>query len=81
MSHKLYTIYFVLTLFVLSHVGSSFASTYAQEQLLDKLEYPPLSDIILDNVWYIPWAYLVTEGVIVMLVVIGMVLLFFHKYR
>jgi hypothetical protein len=45
-------VYFVLTLFVLSHVGSSFASTYAQEQLLDKLQYPPLSDIILDNVWW-----------------------------
>lgn len=74
---------FVLCLLYLflSHVGSSFASTYAQEQLLDKLLYPPLSDFILDNGWYIPWAYLMTEGVIIMLVVIVMVLLFFHKYR
>lgn len=74
---------FVLCLLYLcfSHVGSSFASTYAQEQLPDKLRYSPLSDVILANVWYIPWAYLVTEGVIVTLVVIWMVLLFFHKYR
>ncbi|CAG2220741.1 SAMD8 [Mytilus edulis] len=64
-----------------SHFFSGFAVTYAQEHLPDKKKYPPLPDIILDNLPFIPWAYRVTEGAIFFLIIIGLIMLFFHKYR
>ncbi|XP_063412797.1 sphingomyelin synthase-related protein 1-like [Mytilus trossulus] len=70
----------VLYLFC-SHFFSGFAVTYAQENLPDKKKYPPLPDIILDNLPFIPWAYRVTEGAIFFLIIIGLIMLFFHKYR
>ncbi|XP_071149860.1 sphingomyelin synthase-related protein 1-like [Mytilus edulis] len=64
-----------------SHFFSGFAVTYAQEHLPDKKKYPPLPDIILDNLPFIPWAYRVTEGAIFFLIIMGLIMLFFHKYR
>lgn len=63
------------------HFFSGFAVTYAQEHLPDKKKYPPLPDIFLDSLPYIPWAYRVTEGVIIVLSIFGLTMLFFHKYR
>lgn len=70
----------VLYLFC-SHFFSGFAVTYAQEHLPDKKKYPPLPDIFLDNLPFIPWAYRVTEGAIFVLIIMGLIMLFFHKYR
>jgi hypothetical protein len=63
------------------HFFSGYAVTYAQEHLPDKKKYPPLPDIFLDSLPYIPWAYKVTEGAIIVLSIFGLTLLFFHKYR
>ena len=70
----------VLYLFI-SHFTSAFCVTVAQENLPDRTKYPPLPDVFLDNLPHIPWAYKVTEGVIIFLSIIGLLMLFFHKYR
>lgn len=70
----------VLYVFI-SHFLSGLAVTYAQEHLPDKKKYPPLRDIFLDVLPALPWAYRVTEGVIMTLAFCGLLMLFFHKHR
>lgn len=64
-----------------SHFLAGLAVTYAQEHLPDKKKYPPLRDFFLDVLPYVPWAYRVTEGVIMALAFSGLLMLFFHKHR
>lgn len=70
----------VLYIFI-AHFTSGFAVAYAQEHMPDKTKYPPLPDIFLDILPYVPWAFQVTEGVIIVLSICGLTMLFFHKYR
>lgn len=43
--------------------------------------YPPLPDIFLDNITHIPWAFQVTECIILALSVMFTMILLFHKHR
>lgn len=63
------------------HFVTSFAIIIAQERMPDKKSYRPLPDILLDNIPYIPWAYKVTEGVILAGFITFFIILLFHKYR
>jgi hypothetical protein len=66
---------------VFCHFMTSVAIVNAQEKLPDKKRYPPLPDIYLDNFAVIPWAYKVSESVIISLLVLLGLIFVFHKHR
>ncbi|XP_063445713.1 sphingomyelin synthase-related protein 1-like [Mytilus trossulus] len=63
------------------HFVTSFAIIVAQERMPDKKQYRPLPDVMLDSITYVPWAYKVTEGVILAGFITYFIILVFHKYR
>ncbi|CAL8107689.1 unnamed protein product [Calicophoron daubneyi] len=60
---------------------TSVAMVFAHERLPDMSKYPPLPDIFLDNLPHISWAFDAAEWVGVVLSVMWIVILIFHRYR
>jgi len=63
---------FLLTAFVMAIV---------HDRVPDMKKYPPLPDIVLDNMPYIPWAFDMCELIGIVLSSIWFTVLFFHKHR
>lgn len=74
------TLVSVIYLF-LTCLWTSFMLTVVHDRVPDMQKYPPLPDIILDNIPLIPWAFFATELIGLALVTMFLVLLVFHKYR
>jgi len=55
--------------------------TFVHDRVPDMNKYPPLPDIILDNVPYIPWAFEMTEITGMALFSIWVIVVLFHKHR
>lgn len=70
----------VVYLFV-TCLWTSFMLTVVHDRVPDMEKYPPLPDIILDNVPLIPWAFFATECIGIVLGLIFLVILVMHKYR
>lgn len=51
------------------------------DRVPDMKRYPPLPDIFLDNVPYIPWAFHMCEWTASLLTLIWITVLIFHKHR
>jgi len=60
----------------------SFIITIVDERLPDPKNFPPLPDLILENIEQIPWAFAVTEKLILieMITLIIVIILHRHKY-
>ncbi|CAF1232872.1 unnamed protein product [Adineta steineri] len=59
----------------------SFIITIVDERLPDPKSFPPLPDLILDNVKQIPWAFSVTEKIIVIEMVTLIIVIILHRHR
>lgn len=55
--------------------------TVVHDRVPDMNKYPPLPDIILDNVPHIPWAFEMTELTGMTLLTIWIIVVLFHKHR
>ena len=61
---------------------SSFVAVFVvHDRVPDMKKYPPLPDIVLDNLPVIPWAFKLCEGTVLILTAFLSIVLFFHKHR
>ena len=59
----------------------SFIITIVDERLPDPRTFPPLPDLVLDNVKQIPWAFSVTEKIILIEMLTFATVIIFHRHR
>ena len=59
----------------------SFIITIVDERLPDPKLFPPLPDLFLDNVTQIPWAFAVTEKIILIEMVTLLIVVALHRHR
>lgn len=73
----LISLLYALTVFFVT----SFVMVFVHDRVPDMKKYPPLPDIVLDNVPLIPWAFNMCEVTALILSVFLTIVLFFHKHR
>ncbi|KAK6171110.1 hypothetical protein SNE40_019367 [Patella caerulea] len=69
--------FYVFFVFLLT----SFVMVIVHDRVPDMRKFPPLPDLFLDNMPYVPWAFEACEIVGIVMAVCWCVLLFFHKHR
>ena len=60
---------------------TAFVMAVVHDRVPDMKKYPPLPDIVLDNLPYIPWAFDMCEFIAVCLTLVWCCILLFHKHR
>ncbi|XP_077999571.1 sphingomyelin synthase-related protein 1-like [Glandiceps talaboti] len=59
----------------------TFILTIVHDRMPNQEKYPPLPDLILDNIPLTPWAGEVSEGIITVLGIMFVTIVFFHQHR
>jgi len=80
-SSMLSKLFVSICFFFISIFVTSLTMVFVHERVPDPLTYPPLPDIILDNVPLIPWAFVASEVLAAILFVIMCGVMFVHKHR
>ncbi|CAD5116805.1 DgyrCDS5652 [Dimorphilus gyrociliatus] len=75
---KLIVSYFYMSI---SFMITAFVMVIVHDRVPDMKKYPPLPDIVLDNLPYIPWAFDLCEFCGAFLMFLLVLILFFHKHR
>ncbi|KAK3099989.1 hypothetical protein FSP39_013111 [Pinctada imbricata] len=70
-----------LAYILFSHLLTCFVVVNVNDRMPDRKLYPPLPDVLLDNLTYIPWGASVAEICLVTLGIMWLFLCFFHKHR
>ena len=60
---------------------TAYVMVIVHDRVPDMTKYPPLPDLVLDNVPHIPWAFKMCEITILILMSTFILNLFFHKHR
>lgn len=60
---------------------TAFVMVIVHDRVPDMDRYPPLPDMVLDNLPYIPWAFEMCEATAILLMFAMGCVLFFHKHR
>lgn len=60
---------------------TAFVMVMANDRVPDSKKYPPLPDLVLDNMPYVPWAFEMCEMCACVLSTIVAIMLLFHKHR
>ncbi|GMT04369.1 hypothetical protein PENTCL1PPCAC_26543 [Pristionchus entomophagus] len=66
---------------LLSLLITAFVMVLVHDRVPDMKMYPPLPDIVLDNLPLIPWAFQMCEMIGVVLCTVWFIILFFHRHR
>jgi len=66
---------------MVSFLWTAFTMVLVHERVPDKEKYPPLPDIVLDNLPLIPYAFKLTEVCGILLFLIWALIIFSHKHR
>lgn len=69
-------LYLALSIFV-----TAFTMIVVHQRIPDPTTYPPLPDFLLDNIQLMPWAFMMTEVILLILGIIMFIVVFLHKYR
>lgn len=59
----------------------AFMITIVNDRVPDMEKYPPLPDLFLDNVPYIPWAFSASEYIALLLVAVFLIVILTHRHR
>ncbi|KAK3099755.1 hypothetical protein FSP39_009154 [Pinctada imbricata] len=65
----------------LSHIFVCYIIVVVNDRLPDRTKYPPLPDMVLDNIKYLPWGSKVAEICLLTLSITWLLLMVFHKSR
>ena len=65
----------------ISIFATALTMTWVHDRVPSQETYPPLPDIFLDNLPFMPWAFALAEYILIVLGTIFALVLVFHRYR